>query len=162
MQMRKAAAIFLLLCSLAYGKGAHRNSSSSSSGSKTVHVRGYTRKDGTSVAPYDRSVPSTTTPSYTRSSTPYRKDYLAKGYTAHPTVQRDKHGRIKRSAAAKSAFEHQHPCPSTGRISGSCPGHVVDHVTALECGGADDPTNMQWQTTADAKAKDRTERACRL
>jgi hypothetical protein len=29
------------------------------------------------------------------------------------------------------------------------------------CGGADDPSNMQWQTKADAKAKDTTERkAC--
>jgi hypothetical protein len=30
-----------------------------------------------------------------------------------------------------------------------------------QCGGADAPSNMQWQTVADAKAKDKTERACR-
>ena len=52
----------------------------------------------------------------------------------------------------------QHPCASTGKASGCCPGYVVDHVHALECGGADAPSSMQWQTTAAAKGKDRTER----
>ena len=42
------------------------------------------------------------------------------------------------------------------------PGHVVDHVVPLACGGADAPSNMQWQTTEDGKAKDRVERrGCR-
>jgi hypothetical protein len=31
-------------------------------------------------------------------------------------------------------------------------------VVPLECGGADVPSNMQWQTEAEAKVKDRTER----
>jgi hypothetical protein len=30
-------------------------------------------------------------------------------------------------------------------------------VKALKHGGADDPSNMQWQTTAEAKAKDKWE-----
>jgi hypothetical protein len=34
---------------------------------------------------------------------------------------------------------------------------VVDHVVALKRGGADRPSNMQWQTTIEAKAKDRRE-----
>jgi hypothetical protein len=42
------------------------------------------------------------------------------------SIMRDKHGRIKRSSAAKHDFERQHPCPSTGRTSGRCPGYVVD------------------------------------
>jgi hypothetical protein len=71
------------------------------------------------------------------------------------------HGTIKRSSAARAAFMRQHPCPSTGKIRGRCPGYVVDHVHALECGGADSPINMQWQTVADSKAKDKTERLCR-
>ena len=50
-----------------------------------------------------------------------------------------------------------HPCPSTGKTYGACPGYVVDHVQALKHGGADAPYNMQWQTTAEAKAKDRVE-----
>lgn len=42
------------------------------------------------------------------------------------------------------------------------PGYVIDHIRPLACGGPDVPTNMQWQTVADARAKDRTERhACR-
>ena len=42
------------------------------------------------------------------------------------------------------------------------PGWVVDHIVPLACGGADLPINMQWQTAASAKAKDKTERnGCR-
>jgi hypothetical protein len=59
------------------------------------------------------------------------------------------------------AFQRQHPCPSTGRTTGPCPGYIKGPVRPLECGGADAPSNMQWQTTAEAKEKDKTERACR-
>jgi hypothetical protein len=34
---------------------------------------------------------------------------------------------------------------------------VVDHVVPLKRGGVDAPSNMQWQETAEAKAKDRIE-----
>jgi hypothetical protein len=38
----------------------------------------------------------------------------------------------------------------------------VDHIVPLCAGGADRPRNMQWQTVAEAKAKDKEERAmCR-
>lgn len=70
---------------------------------------------------------------------------------------RDSRGHIKRSSAAKREFEHDHPCPSTGKRSGGCPGYVIDHVKALKRGGSDTPSNMQWQTKADAKAKDKIE-----
>ena len=146
---------------------SHASKKAKSTKDKNVHVRGYTRKDGTYVAPYDRSAPGTAGSSSDGANTatagrPYRKDFIAEGYSPHASVQRDKRGKIKRSGAAKSAFERQSPCPSTGKTSGRCSGYVVDHVTPLECGGADAPSNMQWQTTADAKAKDKTERACRL
>jgi 5-methylcytosine-specific restriction endonuclease McrA len=72
-------------------------------------------------------------------------------------VKRDKHGKIARSNKAKSAFRKKHPCPSTGRTSGKCPGYVVDHIVPLKRGGADNPNNMQWQTKAAAKAKDKIE-----
>ena len=72
-------------------------------------------------------------------------------------VARDSRGKIARSTQAKDAFKRQHPCPSTGRSSGACPGYVIDHVIALKRGGTDDPVNMQWQTTAAAKAKDKYE-----
>jgi hypothetical protein len=32
---------------------------------------------------------------------------------------------------------------------GACPGYVIDHINPLECGGADAPFNMQWQTIAE-------------
>jgi hypothetical protein len=66
--------------------------------------------------------------------------------------------RIHRSAGARHHFKQLHPCPATGRASGKCPGYVIDHVKALACGGADDPSNMQWQTVAEARAKDKWER----
>jgi hypothetical protein len=34
-------------------------------------------------------------------------------------------------------------------------------MNPLECGGADDPPNMQWQTIADTEEKDKAERNCR-
>jgi hypothetical protein len=66
------------------------------------------------------------------------------------------------SSAARVAFVREHPCPSTGKPRGACPGHVVDHVQPLCAGDADDKSNMQWQTVDDAARKDKTERAqCR-
>ncbi|MBE7940323.1 MULTISPECIES: HNH endonuclease signature motif containing protein [Ramlibacter] len=72
-------------------------------------------------------------------------------------VARDKHGRIARDPHARAAFQRSHPCPSTGRSYGACPGYVVDHVQPLKRGGADAPANMQWQTREEARRKDRTE-----
>jgi len=42
------------------------------------------------------------------------------------------------------------------------PGWVVDHIFALCKGGLDVPENMQWQTVAAAKKKDRVECDCKL
>jgi hypothetical protein len=72
-------------------------------------------------------------------------------------VPRDSHGRIARDPRQTNAFKRQHPCPSTGKSYGSCPGYVIDHVTPLKRGGADAPSNMQWQTKGAAKEKDRWE-----
>jgi len=54
------------------------------------------------------------------------------------------------------------PCPG-GRDRGSterCNGYVVDHICPLVCCGLDAPQNMQWQTRAEAKAKDSWEQSC--
>ena len=70
--------------------------------------------------------------------------------------------RVKRNHTAKAAFKQQHPCPATGARKGPCKGYVIDHVVPLVCHGADAPSNMQWQTVADAKAKHKWERkGCR-
>jgi len=34
---------------------------------------------------------------------------------------------------------------------------VIDHVTPLKRGGAGSPSNMQWQSVDQAKAKDKNE-----
>lgn len=69
----------------------------------------------------------------------------------------------ERSSAVAAAFQRAHPCPVTGRAKGPCPGWVRDHKVPLCAGGTDHPSNMQWQTVAAAKAKDRGEwRECRV
>lgn len=65
--------------------------------------------------------------------------------------------RIPRSQAAKAAFARTNLCPSTHQYRLPCPGYVIDHIKPLACGGADAPKNMQWQTLAAGKAKDRWE-----
>jgi len=70
--------------------------------------------------------------------------------------------RQQRSLEVKHEFQRQHPCPATGRATGACPGYIKDHIVPLACGGPDLVANLQWQTTAAAKAKDRWEtKGCR-
>lgn len=66
-----------------------------------------------------------------------------------------------RDPAQVIAFKRTHPCPATNRIQRTCPGYVVDHIKPLACGGADRPSNMQWQTIAAGKAKDKWELNCK-
>ena len=63
-----------------------------------------------------------------------------------------------RDPKQRYAFMKTHPCPATGKPRGACPGYVVDHIVPLCTGGKDRPMNMQWQTVADARAKDVLER----
>jgi hypothetical protein len=71
--------------------------------------------------------------------------------------ERDSHRHIKRSLEAKHEFKRQRPCPSTGKTKGRCEGYIIDHVVPLKRGGADAPSNMQWQTIEDSKAKEAVE-----
>lgn len=95
-------------------------------------------------------------PAYARGSHSGSFGHASHSYSS-PSVPRDSNGRIHRSAAAKDEFKRSHPCPATGSSSGTCSGYVIDHVTPLKRGGADSPSNMQWQTKDAAKAKDKWE-----
>src|SRR5262245_17566056 len=134
---------------------------------KTVHVRTYTRKDGTVVKAHNRAAPGTSNSSRSNSSSNSSRSSSSDSerpgiYTSTRArtvgVERDGHAKIKRRESAKHDFMVLHPCPVTGRMSGKCPGYVIDHVNPLACGGADDSSNMQWQTKEAAKAKDKWER----
>jgi hypothetical protein len=112
---------------------------------------GHTR--GTRAATKAAQPPKTATPP---NETKPKTTSKAKASSPPSTTARAEHRRIQRSAAARHAFARQ-----TGYPNGR-PGYVIDHITPLACGGADAPSNMQWQTVADAKQKDKTERVgCR-
>lgn len=71
---------------------------------------------------------------------------------------RTSEGRIKRNSAQVAKFRRVNPCPSTGAPHGPCPGYVVDHIQPLCACGPDQAENMQWQTIAEAREKDKAER----
>lgn len=64
----------------------------------------------------------------------------------------------KRHRSVKLAFVRAHACPATGLHKLPCPGYVIDHIVPLCDRGLDKPSNMQWQTVAEGKAKDKLER----
>ena len=67
----------------------------------------------------------------------------------------------RRSRAVARELQREHLCPSTGLTSGAGPGYRRDHIVPLACGGPDAVSNMQWQTVAEARAKEAWERqAC--
>lgn len=65
---------------------------------------------------------------------------------------------LARDPAQAAAFRRTHPCPATLKIQRSCPGYVVDHIKPLCAGGADRPSNMQWQEYRASLKKDAQER----
>ena len=134
------------------GGSSHSSGGSYSSG-RTISVHGYTTKNGTYVAPYQRHAPGTA--SHARASANVSPARQAQFHIAHISSgyvgARDSNGRIIRSEAAKHEFMRMTGFPH-GR-----PGYVIDHIIALKRGGPDNPSNMQWQTIDEAKAKDRWE-----
>jgi hypothetical protein len=68
-----------------------------------------------------------------------------------------------RSSTPREHFLKANPCPD-GPDKGSttrCRGYVIDHIYPLCLNGADDPSNMMWQTEAQGLIKDKLERvAC--
>lgn len=57
------------------------------------------------------------------------------------------------ASAAKAQFMRE-----SGYRNGR-PGYVVAYRKPLACGGTEDISNMEWLTTAEAKAKDKADRS---
>lgn len=65
--------------------------------------------------------------------------------------ERDRHGRLRRSSAARMHFLRSHGLTRTPR------GCQVDHVVPLAKGGADSPANMQLLCGASLREKESNE-----
>jgi hypothetical protein len=140
-------AVLLLAAAVGLLPAASKPSSSSSSRESSATITSSRSKAPKAVkAPKPAKVPKAAKVRSTRRSTAYCA-----------SCERDSHGRIKRSESARSTFQRLNPCPATGKATGRCPGYVIDHIVPLKRGGPDAPWNLQWQTKAEAKAKDRVE-----
>jgi hypothetical protein len=71
---------------------------------------------------------------------------------ANPKNAKQNSGAYSKSSAAKTQFMRE-----SGYRNGR-PGYVVAYRKSLACGGADDISNLEWLTAAEAKAKDKAER----
>ena len=58
-------------------------------------------------------------------------------------------------ARQRELFVKKYACPVNGKHTEICPGWVVNYVKPLCAGGADRLSNLQWQTVATAKRKER-------
>ena len=132
----------LALTESAMARGGGHSSGGHSSGGHSS--KGYSSKGHSSGGKYSRGQST----SRNRSAGTHSFKENSK---AAPGVKRDSHGRIARSSKAKQEFMKQ-----TGYPKGR-PGYVVDHIVPLKKGGCDCTSNMQWQTKAEAKAKDKVE-----
>jgi hypothetical protein len=135
----RTVAAFAVLVSM--GLGGEASSSPKGSRTRSSHTSKSTPKAASRAKATAPKAPKTAavTPKSSRAS-------------QSATTGRTAAGRIQRSAAARHTFARQ-----TGYPNGR-PGYVIDHIVPLACGGADAPSNMQWQTIAEGKAKDKTER----
>ena len=75
------------------------------------------------------------------------------GPSAVCVPKRDSDGRISRSGSVRREFLRR-----TGYPSGR-PGYIIDHIVPLCACGKDAVENLQWQTVAEAREKDKRERA---
>jgi hypothetical protein len=141
-----------------HSRSSHSTSSHvSSRRSSSSHASGTNHSTSSRVSSRSSGSHAKTPHTNSRASHSSARKTTRSTTTTASGVQRDKHGKIARSQQAKNEFKKAHPCPSTGKSSGACPGYVIDHVQPLKKGGPDKPSNMQWQTKEAAKAKDKWE-----
>jgi len=134
--------------------GGHSSGSSSSSHSSSGHSSSHSSSGHSASHPSSGHAAS----SHTSHSAGHSSATGSSAGSHHSSSHSShSHGKTKRDPKQREAFMKSHPCPSTGKTHGACPGYVVDHVQALKHGGADTPSNMQWQTVSEAKAKDKWE-----
>jgi hypothetical protein len=84
--------------------------------------------------------------------------FVSSAHAETCSPHRDKYGHISRSKKVLSDFRKTAPCPATGKTGKRCAGYVIDHVKPLCACGPDAVENLQWQTVAESKVKDRWER----
>jgi len=79
-----------------------------------------------------------------------------------PCIQRDSHGRIKRSRYLIKKFKELYPCNERMKEVEACKYWQVDHIVPLGVGGIDAMINLQWLPTilktCKGYCKDRWER----
>jgi hypothetical protein len=129
-------------------KSSSHSSSSATHHSTASHSSGYSTGTSHSTSTGSSHKATSSHPSSSHSTAPKHTTSSSTG-----SVKHDSHGKIERSAAAKGSFRKNHPCPSTGKTSGACPGYEVDHRTPLACGGSDSPSNKQWLTKSANRSK---------
>ena len=49
------------------------------------------------------------------------------------------------------------PINPNGSTKEHCEGYIIDLIVPLKRGGADSPSNMQWQTIEESRTKDAVE-----
>ena len=126
-------------------KGGHYVPAPSASTSSSVETAPRLVTPAPAAAP--RSAELAPIPKPPKSTAPTIEKSAAPG-----VAPRNSKGKIARSEEARRTFEKLNGHPN------GWPGHVVDHKVPLACGGADMPSNMQWQTIEEGKAKDKVER----
>jgi len=71
--------------------------------------------------------------------------------TGHPIVDEGPQYDVRQ----RELFVRKYACPINGKHTEICPGWVVGYLKPLCAGGSDRVANMQWQTVATAKRKER-------
>lgn len=155
MKYVRAAILVLVFSAVADGRGGGRGGGHSLGGSGT-HTGSHSGAYGSHSAGSGHSSSSAgyrSSSHYHGGTSWHESTHFHVGHTSRYAsgVVRDSRGRILRSEAARREFMDQTGYPH-GRQ-----GYVIDHVVPLKEGGADSPSNMQWQTKEEAKAKDRWE-----